>query len=120
MYAASSFKLSRISWFRCAHCGVGSYQAMSRTVFSRGSPKITVEYKCERCGNVSTLRNASLVNVGLPFAVAAAAFFVTYHVLLMSKPWYSPLAISIVIAILGVGVAISAAISRVVSRFDKA
>jgi len=119
MFAASSFRHSRLSWFRCAHCGVAAYRGLSRTILSSERPRVTVEYKCERCGNLSTLRNPSLVNVGLPLTVAACAFLAAYYVLLMSTPWYSPLAISLVIAIVGIELAISVAISRVVSRFDK-
>jgi DNA-directed RNA polymerase subunit RPC12/RpoP len=117
---ASPFKLSRLSWFRCAHCGAETYPAASRTIIAREHPRITVEYKCERCGGVSRLRNPGLLNVGVPFAVAACAFLVAYNVLLMFTSWYSPYAISTLIAIVGIDVAISMAISRVVKRFDKA
>jgi hypothetical protein len=60
------------------------------------------------------------MNVGVPIAVAALTFWLYYIVLPASIAWYSPLAISTVIAIAGVEFVVLRAIARVGRRFDKA
>jgi hypothetical protein len=120
MLAASSFRRSRLSWFRCAYCDAATYAATSRTILSREHPKVTVEYKCECCGRLSTLRNPSLMNVGLPFAVAACAFLLVYNVLLKATAWYSLSAISVIGVIVGVEVVVWLVVSRFAKRFDRA
>jgi hypothetical protein len=60
------------------------------------------------------------MNVGAPFAVAALTFALAYIVLPTSTPWYSPLALSALIALAGIEFLVSLAIARVGKRFDKA
>ncbi len=60
------------------------------------------------------------MNVGAPFAVAALTFALAYIVLPTSTPWYSPLAISTLIAMAGIEFVVLLAIGRVGKRFDKA
>jgi hypothetical protein len=60
------------------------------------------------------------MNVGVPFAVAALTFALAYIVLPTSIPWYSPLAISTVIAMGAIEYVVLLAIARVGKRFDKA
>jgi hypothetical protein len=60
-------------------------------IFSTDHPRVTVEFKCEYCGRVSTLRNPSLMNVVLPFAIAVIAviaYLVAYDVFLRATSWY--------------------------------
>jgi hypothetical protein len=65
------------------------------------------------------LRRAGLMNVGVPFAVAAFTLVLYYIVLPASTPWYSPLAISAVVAMAGIEFVVLRAIARVGKRFDK-
>jgi uncharacterized BrkB/YihY/UPF0761 family membrane protein len=60
------------------------------------------------------------MNVGAPFAVSALTFALAYVVVPSSTPWYSPLAISALIAMAGIEFVVLLAIGRVGKRFDKA
>jgi hypothetical protein len=40
---------------------------------------MTVKYRWQHCGNISTLRNPALMNPGLPLAVAAFALDVRHY-----------------------------------------
>jgi hypothetical protein len=79
---------------------------------------MTVEYRCQHCGNVSTLRNAALINLGLPFAIAAFAFFVAYNILVEANLGMLS-AIALVAAVVSIQLIIVCIISRIGSHFDK-
>jgi hypothetical protein len=64
------------------------------------------------------LRNPSLMNVGLPFAVAACAFVVLYKLLLLATSWIM-FSITIV-SVIGSETIITLALARILKRFDKA
>ena len=119
MLAASPFRRSRLSWFRCPYCTAASYAATSRTIFSKDPPRITAEYKCQICGKFSTLRHPGLMNLVLPLAVATWAFVAVYNILARANPWYSVSALSVAAAAIGVQLIVEFAISRIGRRFDK-
>jgi len=120
MLAPSTFRRSRLSWFRCSHCDAATYNAISRIILSREPPKVTVEYKCEYCDKLSTLRHPILMNLGLPFAIAACACPMLYKVLLLATSWSWLSTISAIGLIIAAGIAAELAISRLAKRFLRA
>jgi hypothetical protein len=115
----SRFKRSRFSWFRCPYCNVATYSATSQTILSKKRPKVAVEYRCEHCSRISTLRNAGLMHVGLPCALAACTLAIAYSPPFQAIPWYSFSGISLLVAIMVGEIMISLAIARVAKRFDR-
>jgi hypothetical protein len=59
------------------------------------------------------------VNVGVPFAISSVTFALAYIAFPASMPWYSPLAILIVVALSGLEFCVLLAIARVGKRFEK-
>ena len=80
--------------------------------------RVAVEYKCMRCGKISTLRHPLLVNVGLPFAVALCCFLTLYHFLVAIDPWISLSALLPVGLILGIQWVALIVLSRFTRRFN--
>jgi hypothetical protein len=80
--------------------------------------RVAVEYKCERCGKISTLRHPLLVNLGLPLAVALCCFLTLYHFLVAIDSWISLSALLLAGLILGVQWVATIALSRFTRRFD--
>lgn len=81
---------------------------------------VAVEYRCEHCSKISTLRNAGLMHVGLPCALAACTFAIAYSPPFQTIPWYSLSGISLLVAIMVGEIIVSIAIARVAKRFDRA
>ena len=119
MIAASRFRRSRLSWFHCPYCDAATFAATSRTIFFKRYPIMTVEYRCQRCGKVSTLRNPALMSFGLPLTSAACTFLVVYN-LIEGHSGNSALAVAIVAAAVGIQLLIVFGITRFVGRFKKA
>ena len=114
------FRKSRISWFRCPFCSTATYSATSYTILSKKRPTVTVKYRCARCSKISTLRNAGLMHIGLPCAIAACTIAVAYSPRFRDIAWYSLSGIEL-LAVMMVGeIAISLAIARIARRFDPA
>lgn len=80
---------------------------------------MTVEYRCQHRDNISTLRNPALMTLGLPFAVAAFAFFLAYNILVRANLGM-PSAIALVAAVLGIQLVVVCLISRMGNHFDTA
>ena len=118
MLATSKFKHSRWSWFRCPHCDFESYRSTCRTILSKRPPRVTVEYKCNSCGKLSTLRHPALISVGLPFAISVLAFLMLYNALTNGVPWF--LSIAIVGGTVAVLWVAELGISRLLKRFIRA
>jgi len=79
---------------------------------------MTVEYRCQHCDNISTLRNPALMNLGLPFAVAAFAFFVVYNILVRANLGMIS-AIALVAGVVSIQLIVVFMISRIGNHFDK-
>jgi hypothetical protein len=79
---------------------------------------MTVEYRCQHCDNISTLRNPALMNLGLPFAVAAFAFFIAYNILVKANLGMLS-AIALIAAVLSIQLIVVCVISRIGNRFNK-
>jgi hypothetical protein len=89
-------------------------------MLSKKRPTVTVKFRCERCSKISTLRNAGLMHVVLPCAIAACMIAVAYSPQFQDIAWYSLSGIEL-FAVMMVGeIAISLAIARVARRFDRA
>jgi hypothetical protein len=80
---------------------------------------MTVAYRCQHCDNLSTLRNPVLMNLGLPFAVAAFAFFIAYNILVKANLGMLS-AIALIAAVLSIQLVVVCIISRMGNHFDKA
>lgn len=119
MLAASAFRRSRLSWFRCPYCDAATFAASSRIILIKSGTKLLVEYRCQHCGKVSKLRRPGLMNLVLPLSVAACAFVIVYHILAGATPWYSPWALAVVALVLGFSLMIDLANSRVGKQFEK-
>jgi hypothetical protein len=79
-----------------------------------------VEYRCEHCSRISALRNAGLMHVGLPCAVAVCTFAIAYSPPFRAISWYSLSGISLLSAIMVGEIIVSLAVARVAKRFDRA
>jgi hypothetical protein len=119
MVDTSRFKRARLSWFRCPYCNAATYRATSHTILSKESPRVLVEYRCERCSRISTLRNAGLMHVVLPCVVAACTIAVAYSPPFVAIPWYSLSGILLLAALTVGEIIASLAIARVAKRFDR-
>ena len=77
-----------------------------------------VEYICQYCGKISTLRNPTLMKLGFPFAVAAFAFFVVYNILVRANLGMIS-AIALVAGVVSIQLIVVFMISRICNHFDK-
>jgi hypothetical protein len=77
-----------------------------------------VEYICQYCGKIATLRNPALMKLGLPFAVAAFAFFVVYNILVRANLGMIS-AIALVAGVVSIQLIVVFMISRIGNHFDK-
>jgi DNA-directed RNA polymerase subunit RPC12/RpoP len=118
MPAATPFKKSRLSWFRCPYCNAATYSAISHTIFSKEHPRVAVEYQCEKCGRFSTLRNPGVMQVGVPLVLAVCTIVAAYTLPLQTTPWYSLAAIAMLAALTVAEMVVSLAIARIAKRFD--
>jgi hypothetical protein len=97
---------------------MATFAATSRTIFFKEHPMMTVEYRCQDCSKVSTLRNPILMSLGLPLASAGCAFLVVYN-LIESHPGNSSLAVAMIAAAVSIQLLIVVGITRLVGRFEK-
>ncbi len=79
---------------------------------------MTVEFKCDGCGELSVLRQPRLMNVGVPLIVAVCAFTAFCLLVPADISWYSPTALLLNVLMIFLEVVVTLIISRIMKRFE--